>query len=357
VENIGLNRQVKNEGLTPHETISMKENPSSDRFQFRDLHPNVFIGTASDRYVGWIGQIYTEERYRNKISIRAKSVGGRSLKEEVLPVESVEEYFQHFSILELDFTFYRLLLEKDLRPTQNYHVLGTYQRHLCEDDHLILKVPQVIFAQRLWRGGKFIENPDYLNAEIFIRQFYEPVVDLLGDSINGFIFEQEYQPKGDRTSPSEHAAALDEFLDRIPKDGRYHIELRTESLLSGSCFKVLEKHGIGQVLSHWTWLPPLRKQFNLNDRKFLSSGNQCIVRLMTPLRMRYEEAYIKAYPFNKLINGMMSSQMIEDTVEIMLAAIDQGVRINVVINNRAGGNAPSIAEKILERFLEVYSSY
>jgi len=109
VENIGLNRQVKNKGLTPQETISMEENPSSDKFQFRDLHPNVFIGTASDRYVGWIGQIYTEERYRNTRSIRAKSVGWKSLKEEVLLVESVEEYFQHFSILELDCTFYRLL--------------------------------------------------------------------------------------------------------------------------------------------------------------------------------------------------------------------------------------------------------
>jgi phosphoheptose isomerase len=74
---------------------------------------------------------------------------------------------------------------------------------------------------------------------------------------------------------------------------------------------------------------------------------------MTPLRMRYEEAYIKAHPFNKLINGMMSSHMIEDTVEIMLAAIDQGVHINVVINNRAAGNAPSIAEKISERFLKL----
>ncbi len=332
---------------------SMEENPSLDKFQFRDLHPNVFIGTASDRYIGWIGQIYTEERYRNKTSIRAKSVGGKSLKEEVLPVESVEEYFQHFSILELDFTFYRLLLEKDLRPTQNYHVLRSYKKHLCEDDHLILKVPQVVFAKRLWRGGKFIENPDYLNPEIFIRRFYEPVVDLLGDSVNGFIFEQEYQQKGDRTSPGECVAGLDEFLDRIPKDGRYHIELRTESLLSGSFFKVLEKHGVGQVLSHWTWLPSLRRQFNLNDCKFLSSGKQCIIRLMTPLRMRYEEAYIKAHPFNKLINGMMSSRMIEDTVEIMLAATDQGVHINVIVNNRAGGNAPSIAEKISDRFLKL----
>jgi len=329
--------------------------PSLYKFQFRDLHPSVSIGTASDRYAGWIGQIYPEEHYRNRISIRPKTVGGKSLREEVLPVESVEDYFQHFSVLELDFTFYRLLLDTDLRPTQNYHVLQSYQRHLSQDDHLILKVPQMVFAQKLWRGGKFIENPDYLNPEIFTHQFYKPAVDLLGDLIDGFILEQEYQAKQDRASPDEYASALGEFLDKIPRDDRYHIELRTESLLTGPYFNVLEEYGVGQVLSHWTWLPPLRKQFIKSDRRFLSLGNQCIIRLMTPLRMRYEEAYIKAYPFNKIINGMMSPQMIEDTVEIMLAAIDQGVHIDVVINNRAGGNAPIIAQKISERFLQVHS--
>jgi len=329
--------------------------PSLDRFQFRDLYPNVFIGTASDRYAGWIGQIYREERYRNRISIRPKTVGGKSLKEEVLPVESVEDYFQHFSVLELDFTFYRLLLDEDLRPTQNYHVLRTYLKHLSQDDHLILKVPQVIFAQRLWRGGKFVENPDYLNPDVFIHQFYEPAVDLLGGLINGFIFEQEYRPRRERTSPDEYMAALSQFLDEIPRDKRYHMEVRTESLLSSPYFKVLEEYGVGQVLSHWTWLPPLRRQFIKSNRKFLNASKHCIIRLMTPLGMRYEEAYIKAYPFNKMINGMMSPQMINETVEIMLTAIDEGVHINVVINNRAGGNAPIIAQEISERFSEVHS--
>ena len=321
-------------------------------FQFRDLHPNVFIGTASDRYAGWIGQIYSEGRYSGRITGRPKKVGGKSLKEEVLPVESVEEYFQHFSVLELDFTFYRVLVDKDGEPTQNHHVLRTYRRHLCEQDRLLLKVPQVVFAKRLWRGGKFVENPDYLNPDIFVDQFYVPATDLLGHHLKGFIFEQEYQPKKERIPPAECAEGLDQFFGVIPKDDRYHIELRTESFLSAPYFQVLEKYGIGQVLSHWTWLPPLRRQLNKNKGKFLSADKQCIVRLMTPLRVRYEEAYLKAYPFDKLIDGMMSHHMVEETAEIMSAAIREGVGVNVIINNRAGGNAPLIAQKVSEKFLE-----
>ncbi len=226
---------------------------------------------------------------------------------------------------------------------------------MSEGDRLLLKVPQVIFAQRLWGGDRFNENPDYLNSEIFTRQFYEPAVDLLGDSIRGFIFEQEYQPKKDRSSPDEFIKALDEFLETIPNDSRYHIEVRTDSLLSPQYFEVLEKHGVGQVLSHWTWLPPLRKQFGMSGRRFLNSDNQCIIRLMTPLRMRYADAYIKAFPFDRMIEGMMTPQMVEETVKLMSQAIDQGEHMNVAINNRAGGNAPIIARKISERFLEMHT--
>jgi uncharacterized protein YecE (DUF72 family) len=332
--------------------VSKEETEGLDRFQFHDLHPNVFMGTASDRYAGWIGQIYEEERYRGRITSRPKKVAGESLKEEVLPVESVEQYFQHFSVLELDFTFYGALLDKDSQPTQNHHVLQTYRRHLGEQDRLILKVPQLVFARRLWRGGKFVENPDYLKRDIFENQFYVPAIELLGSHLKGLIFEQEYQPKKERIPSAECAKELDEFFAVIPKDVRYHIELRTESFLSEPYFQVLEKYGIGQVLSHWTWLPPLRRQLNKSKGRFLNADKQCIVRLMTPLRVRYEEAYLKAYPFDKLIEGMMSHHMVEETVEIMSTAIREGLGVNVIINNRAGGNAPLIAQKVSKKFLE-----
>jgi hypothetical protein len=115
---------------------------------------------------------------------------------------------------------------------------------------------------------------------------------------------------------------------------------------------VLENYGVGQVLSHWTWLPPLRTQFKKSGGKFLNSGNQCIIRLMTPLKVRYEESYATAFPFDTLVDGMLNSHMVEEAVEMMVAASDQGVHTNVVINNRAGGNAPLIAQKVSERFLE-----
>ena len=123
---------------------------SSKSFLFRDLDSNILIGMASDRYAGWIGQIYSEGRYEKGITRRSHKVGNKAFNEETLPVESVAEYFEHFPLLEIDYTFYRLLLEKDGKPTQNFHVLKSFgvletgiSRELTEGgilDNLVEKV-------------------------------------------------------------------------------------------------------------------------------------------------------------------------------------------------------------------------
>jgi hypothetical protein len=49
---------------------------------------------------------------------------------------------------------------------------------------------------------------------------------------------------------------------------------------------------------------------------------------------------------------MLHPRMVDDTVEMISAAIDRGVHATIVVNNRAGGNAPLIAQRISESFLE-----
>jgi uncharacterized protein YecE (DUF72 family) len=239
----------------------MPHGPSENikKFFFRQLHPLVKMGTASDRYACWLGQIYTEERYHGRITQRSKIVGEHTFTEEILPVDSVAEYFEHFPVLEIDFTFYRPPKDQSSKSTQTFQILKAYQQHLRSGDALLLKVPQVITAHKLRRGNQYQDNSAFLNAEAFIRQFYEPAIELLGPSLAGFIFEQEYLTKQDRPSVTDMAAALDKFFQKIPRDNCYHLELRTDLYLRDPVFEVLQKHGVGHVLSHWSWLPPMRK--------------------------------------------------------------------------------------------------
>ena len=331
----------------------MSQSPKArlETFNFRNLHPQVLIGTASDRYAGWIGQIYSPDRYQGKIAKRTKIIGGKSFIEEVLPVDSVEEYFEHFPVLEIDLIFYRPLLDPNGQPNQNYQVLKNYAKHLHEGDRIILKVPQMVMAQKIRKGDYHVANPAYLNPKIFTEQFYEPAINLLGPNLAGFIFEQEYQRKEARLPVVKMAYGLNIFFSQIPKDSRYHLELRTDLYLRDQVFEVMARYGVGQVLSHWTWLPPLRKQLAKADGRFLNAGNECVIRLLTPLGMRYEDSYVRAYPFDKLVDGMMQPEMILEAVEILRTAVEKGVLANVFINNRAGGNAPMIAQEIAKKFL------
>ncbi len=320
--------------------------PDPEAYRFRALHPRVHLGTASDRYAGWLGQIYTPGRYPGRITRRVRRLGGRSFVEAVLPVESVREYFEHFEVLEIDFTFYRALLDPEGRPTRSLHALREYARHMGPDDRLILKAPREFFARRILRGGRMERNPSYLDAGGFVRRFHEPARAVLGGRLGGILFEQEYQRAAGRVPPAELAGELDRFFREVPGDTIYHVELRTPAYLARPVLDALEARGVGLAFSHWTWLPPLRDQFRRAGRRFTNRHGRCLIRLMTPRDVRYEDAYARAYPFDRLVEGMMSPDMIRDVVEIVREAAARGMHADVVVNNRAGGNAPEIARLI-----------
>jgi hypothetical protein len=319
-----------------------------ENFRFKDVHPRLFIGTTSDRYAGWLGQIYTPDKYEGRITRRTTTVGGKTYTEKVLPVDSVIEYYDHFSVLEIDFTFYRSLVDRNGTPTPNLHILQTYQKHMTENDRMILKVPQTVFAKKLRRGKTFVENPDYLNPDLYNKGFHEPATSLLGNSLTGLIFEQEYQRINEASTPEILASELDEFFTHIPKDNRYHAEVRTGRLLAQPLFDVLVKHGVGLVLSHWTWLPSLKSQFEKAQGAFFNADNSLLIRLLTPRGKNYAETYEAAFPFNAMVEGMLNPSTVQDTVSVVRAALNDGRWVYLLINNRAGGNAPLIAEEIVE---------
>jgi len=50
-----------------------------------------------------------------------------------------------------------------------------------------------------------------------------------------------------------------------------------------------------------------------------------------------------------MVPGMLDLEMVGDTAKIVYEAVKDKVQVNLIINNRAGGNAPLIAEKIADR--------
>ena len=56
-----------------------------------------------------------------------------------------------------------------------------------------------------------------------------------------------------------------------------------------------------------------------------------------------------AFSFDKMVPGMLDSEMIEDTAKIVNEAIKDRLQVYLIINNRGGGNAPLIAQSIADR--------
>ena len=98
-----------------------------------------------------LGQVYKQENYEGRISSRTKRIGGKSFTEKTLPISSVREYFEHFQVLEIDYTFYSPLLDRKGAPTRILHVLRQYRAHMKEHARVIVKVPRITSARKMWR--------------------------------------------------------------------------------------------------------------------------------------------------------------------------------------------------------------
>jgi uncharacterized protein YecE (DUF72 family) len=338
-------------------TASLQDRRAAvDAYAFDGVHPHVQFGTASDRYGGWLGQIYPPEQYADRVSTRSRRMGGESFTERRVPIESVRDYFQHFQVLEIDFTFYRPLLEDDDEPGSNYHVLSNYAEHAPDDASFLLKAPQKFFARSLRRNGEFVDNPTFLEASAYVETFHEPALELLGDRLDGVIFQQEYQRVADSPSPSENVDQLDAFFGALPNAPQAHIELRSEHLLRGPYFDWLADRGLGHVFSHWTWLPPIRRQWALTGERLTAANGQVVTRLLTPRDMKYAEAYATAHPFEAPVPELSETQqardMVLDTTALAYRAEAQNALLNIIANNRAWGNAPDLTRTIAHRILD-----
>lgn len=328
-------------------------------FDFRTVTPHVRFGTASDRYAGWVGQIYPE-RLADQASARTRKLGGQTFEERTLPIASVADYFTHFGTLELDFTFYRPLRDEDGEPTRNFFVLGTYADHAPDHASFFLKAPRQYFARRLRRsrGGQvhYIDNPDFLDAEAYVARFHEPAQEVLGDRLDGVLFQQEYQRVAESPSPEDNVDALDGFFDRLPAGVQAHLELRSEHLLTDAYFDWLSERGLGYVFSHWTWLPQIREQWAMCGRRFTAADGNVVARLLTPRDMKYAQAYAIAHPFDapapEIADTREARDMVLDATALVFQAEAKNALLNLIVNNRAWGNAPDLARTIARRVLD-----
>jgi len=312
-------------------TLPLFESPSSfDRAglarRLRSLaQENIWIGTSSWKYPGWLDQIYTRERYQTRGKVSQKR----------FEAECLAEYAETFPIVCGDFSFYQF-------PSPEYwHKLFT---SAPSGLMFALKVPEEVTAEVFPRHARYgpragMVNESYLNADALAALFLEPL-EPFRDRISSLIFE--FGARG--ASSREFAAKLDPFLGALPPTFRYAVEVRNREYLQPRYFEILRQHRTAHVLNAWTKMPPLSEQIAMPDA---FPADFTVVRALLRQGRAYEDAVQQFTPYDQVRDENPEAR---DALRAVIRRMREERRAAYIfVNNRLEGNAPETIRAVTER--------
>lgn len=288
----------------------------------------VFIGTSSWKYEGWIGQIYSQERYL---------VRGR-FSQKRFQDECLGEYALTFPIVCGDFTFYQF-------PSESYwkRLFGSAPRSL----KYAFKAPEEITVNMFpihprygARAGD--RNSSFLDAALFRNAF----VDLLEpyrEQISVLIFEFGTFPKQCYRDAGEFVRELDPFLAALPLSFRYAVEIRNQEFLGAEYFSCLRRHGTGHVFNAWTRMPEIREQMELPE---IYTADFTVARALLRRGRPYEEAVARFSPYKQVQDP--NPEVHQALRQLISRARQRDEPSYIFVNNRLEGNAPETIAAIVE---------
>ena len=138
-----------------------------------------------------------------------------------------------------------------------------------------------------------------------------------------------------RLDPAWFCEKLDAFLEAAPSDFPFAVELRDRKLLTPEYTRTLRKHGAAHVFNYWSRMPNLAMQMRVEG---LLEGGLLVVRLLLPPGARYADLKEAYAPFDRLVAPQ--SEMRQDVVRLVRAALDRDMECYVLVNNKAEGSSP-----------------
>ena len=289
---------------------------------------NIWIGTSSWKYEGWLGQVYSPERYQTRGRFSRKKFEETCL----------EEYAETFPIVCGDFSFYQF-------PSADYwrKLFSSSPNSL----RFAFKVPEDItvnvfptHARYGRRAGQV--NDNFLNADVFQRLFLEPL-SLYGERAALFIFEFGTFSKKSFENAGQFVEALDRFLAAIPAGHRYAVEIRNPEYLGEEYFGCLRGRGVAHAFNAWSRMPPLETQIALPGA---FTADFTVVRALLRHGRMYEKAVEAFTPYDKIQDPNLEARKAMKTLIARAELSKQGTYI--FVNNRLEGNAPSTIEAIVD---------
>jgi uncharacterized protein YecE (DUF72 family) len=281
---------------------------------------NIYIGGSSWKYEGWLGQVYTRERYltRGKFS------------EKLFQQECLREYAETFHTVCGDFAFYQF-------PTDEF-----WKRlflRVPESFRFAFKVPEQITCKIFPRHARYgpqagKDNESFLDAHMLREMFLRP---LLPYRQKTALLIFEFGAFGQRSFAElgEFLGRLDPFLAALPAEFRYAVEIRNPKFLDKDYFACLRAHRVAHVYNAWSKMPELRSQMALPGSV---TADFLVSRALLRRGRVYEDAVGLFQPYREIQDENPEAR---ESMRVLIGRARENRQfLFLFVNNRLEGNAP-----------------
>jgi uncharacterized protein YecE (DUF72 family) len=303
--------------------VPLPDPPEDLKALAQRMPPNIHFGTSTWTYDGWAGEVYQRD-YKG-----------------AQPARRLEEYGRYpmFQTVGIDSAFY---------DPPSEETLAAYAKALPSGFPCVSKVWDRITARRFnqdrrWGNLAGLRNPDFLNAQLFKDAVLLPYARVFRDHAGCFVFEFQAMRGKDLPDTGAWADELHGFLEQLPPDFRYAVELRNPELLHDLHGAVLKQHGVAHVFNSWTEMPPIGAQLDL---PWTFPADFTIARALLKPGRKYEDAVRRFEPYDQVREPQPDLR--RDILRLMAEAVRRRIEALIVVNNRAEGNAPGTIRALAE---------
>jgi uncharacterized protein YecE (DUF72 family) len=287
----------------------------------------IHIGTSSWKYEGWLGSIYTADRYLTRGKLSRKKFEDTCLR----------EYAETFPTVGGDFSFYQF-------PKAEF-----WDRLFAQVPPAFtfgLKVPEDVTVLK-WPGhARYgpkagMPNEYFLDADLFERAFLAPL-EPHRRHVAAVMFEFGTFAKSEMML-AEFLPRLQRFLDALPKGWPYAVEIRNNDFLQPDYFAALKNRNVAHVFNAWTRMPTLAEQIAMGDT---FTADFTVTRALLRKGRGYEQAVKLFEPYER------TQEPDEETRDALREIIRRSrttkKKAYAYVNNRLEGNAPSTIEAVVK---------
>jgi uncharacterized protein YecE (DUF72 family) len=281
----------------------------------------VYLGTSSWKYPGWFGSIYERDRY----------VWRGRFSEARFERNCLAEFAQTFSAVSVDASYYQFFKPQALADLAAQVPDGfQFAFKVCGDITLKRFPPLPRFGAR---AGK--ANPNFLDAALFADAILAPYESIRA-KVGLLMFEFSRFGPEDFERGGAFVAALDAFLEKLPRGWPYAVESRNRHWLRPEYFAVLARHGVTHIYNAWADMPTVAEQMNLPGSE--TNPTLQAARFLLREGRTYADAVAKFSPYDRIQDPNPEGRAA--AVNLAQRALRAKGKALIFVNNRFEGHSP-----------------